>query len=169
MKLSLHFSSFLLLSLTASVCVLPVWVVAQSSVAPRVLTPLSDSAVVKRENSLLNQMTSDEKIGQMSQIFIFGSGQIAEERIRAGQLGSVLFMTDPAQINRLQHAAVDGSRLHIPLLVGLDVIHGFRTVFPVPIGMAASWDPSMVEKAQSLAAEEARAAGVHWTFAPMLD
>jgi len=169
MKLSLHFSSFLLLSLTASVCVLPVWVVAQSSVAPRVLTPLSDSAVVKRANSLLNQMTSDEKIGQMSQIFIFGSGQIAEERIRAGQLGSVLFMTDPALINRLQYAAVDGSRLHIPLLFGLDVIHGFRTIFPVPIGMAASWDPSMVEKAQSVAAEEARTAGVHWTFGPMLD
>jgi len=124
---------------------------------------------VKRANSLLNQMTSDEKIGQMSQIFIFGSGQIAEERIRAGQLGSVLFMTDPALINRLQHAAVDGSRLHIPLLFGLDVIHGFRTIFPVPIGMAASWDPSMVAKAQSVAAEEARAAGVHWTFGPMLD
>jgi beta-glucosidase len=114
-------------------------------------------------------MTTDEKIGQMSQIFVFGSGQSVEERIRAGQLGSVLFMTDPAQINRLQHAAVDGSRLHIPLLFGLDVVHGFRTVFPVPIGMAASWDPSMVEKAQSVAAEEARAAGVHWTFGPMLD
>jgi beta-glucosidase len=132
-------------------------------------TPPTDSAVVQRANSLLKQMTTDEKIGQMSQIFIFGSGEGAEERIRAGQLGSVLFMTDPAQINRLQHAAVDGSRLHIPLLFGLDVIHGFRTVFPVPIAMAASWDPSMVEKAQSVAAEEARAAGAHWTFAPMLD
>ncbi len=167
MKRFWYFSSFL--SLTVSVCVLPVWVEAQSPKAPTVLTPPSDSAVVQRANSLLNQMTTDEKIGQMSQIFIFGSGQIAEERIRAGQLGSVLFMRDPAQINRLQHAAVEGSRLHIPLLFGLDVIHGFRTVFPVPIGMAASWDPSMVEKAQSVAAEEARAAGVHWTFAPMLD
>jgi beta-glucosidase len=169
MKRFWYFSRFLSLSLTVSVCVLPVWVEAQSPKAPTDLTPPSDSAVVHRANGLLKQMTTDEKIGQMSQIFIFGSGQSAEERIRAGQLGSVLFMTDSAQINRLQHAAVDGSRLHIPLLFGLDVIHGFRTVFPVPIGMAASWDPSMVEKAQSVAAEEARAAGVHWTFAPMLD
>jgi beta-glucosidase len=113
-------------------------------------------------------MTTDEKIGQLSQIFVFGTKH-AEELSRAGNLGSVLFVTDPAQINRLQHAAVDGSRLHIPLMFGLDVIHGFRTIFPVPIGMAASWDPSMVEKAQSVAAEEARATGINWTFAPMLD
>jgi beta-glucosidase len=169
MKRFWYFSRFLSLSLTVTVCVLPVWVEAQSPKGRTDLTPPSDSAVVQRANSLLKQMTTDEKIGQMSQIFIFGSGQSAEERIRAGQLGSVLFMTDPALINRLQHAAVDGSRLHIPLLFGLDVIHGFRTIFPVPIGMAASWDPSMVEKAQSVAAEEARAAGVHWTFGPMLD
>jgi beta-glucosidase len=153
MKRFWYFSSFLSLSLTVSFCVLPVRAEAQSPKAPTDLTPPSDSAVVERANSLLEQMTTDEKIGQMSQIFIFGSGQIAEERIRAGQLGSVLFMTDPALINRLQHVAVDGSRLHIPLLFGIDVIHGFRTIFPVPIGMAASWDPSMVEKAQSVAAE----------------
>jgi beta-glucosidase len=169
MKRIWYFSSFLSLSLTVSVCVLPVWVEAQSRKAPEDLNSASDSAVVQRANSLLKQMTTDEKIGQMSQIFIFGAGQNAEERIRTGQLGSVLFMTDPALINRLQHVAVDGSRLHIPLLFGIDVIHGFRTIFPVPIGMAASWDPSMVEKAQSVAAEEARAAGVHWTFGPMLD
>jgi beta-glucosidase len=157
------------MALTVSVCALPVLIEAQDPTAPADRNQLSNSAVLQRANSLLSQMTTDEKIGQLSQIFVFGSGKSVEERIRAGQLGSVLFMTDPAQINRIQHIAVDESRLHIPLLFGLDVIHGFRTVFPVPIGMAASWDPSMVEKSQSIAAEEARAAGVHWTFAPMLD
>ena len=162
-------STLLSLSLTVSVCALPIRVIAQSRKAPTDLTPLSDSAVVQRADSLLKQMTTEEKVGQMSQIFIFGSGEFAEGRIRAGQLGSVLYVTDPALINRLQHAAVDGSRLHIPLLFGFDVIHGFRTIFPVPVGMAASWDPSMVERAHSVAAEEARAAGIQWTFGPMLD
>jgi beta-glucosidase len=78
-------------------------------------------------------------------------------------------LSDPALINKLQHAAVEGSRLHIPLLFGLDVIHGLRTIFPVPIAMAASWDPATVENAQAVAAKEARAVGVHWTFAPMVD
>jgi beta-glucosidase len=158
-----------LIALTVSACAPSVWLAAQSSAAPSSSTPLSASDVTERANALLSQMTTDEKIGQMSQIFVFGSGKSSEDRIRAGQLGSVLFMTDPAQINHLQHVAVEGSRLHIPLLFGLDVIHGFRTVFPVPIAMAASWDPSVPEKAQSVAAGEARAAGIHWTFAPMLD
>jgi beta-glucosidase len=169
MKCFRYFSRIFSWALAVSVCALAVSMEAQNHPALGERPQLGDSVVLQRANSLLRQMTSDEKIGQMSQIFVFGSGLSVEERVRAGQLGSVLFMTEPAQINRLQHAAVDGSRLHIPLLFGLDVIHGFRTVFPVPIGMAASWDPSLVEKAQSIAAEEARSAGVHWTFAPMLD
>ena len=128
-----------------------------------------DDAVETRANSLLKQMNPDEKIGQLSQIFVFSAGASMEKRIRDGHLGSVLFVTDPTQINKLQWAAVEGSRLHIPLLFGLDVIHGFRTMFPVPIGMAASWDPSMVEKAQAVAANESRAVGIHWTFALMVD
>ena len=131
--------------------------------------PQSDSAVAVRADNLLKQMTSDEKIGQLTQTFAFVANTALEKRIRDGELGSVLFLTDPAQINKLQRAAVDGSRLHIPLIFGLDVIHGFRTIFPVPIAMAASWDPSTVEKAQAVAAEEARAVGIHWTFAPMVD
>ena len=130
---------------------------------------LTDRAVEVRADNLLKQMTSDEKIGQLSQTFAFVANATLEKRIRDGELGSVLFLTDPTQINRLQRAAVEGSRLHIPLLFGLDVIHGFRTIFPVPIAMAASWDPSTVEKAQEVAAEEARAVGIHWTFAPMVD
>lgn len=131
--------------------------------------PPRDARVEQRANDLLKQMTPDEKIGQLTQLFVFGPPAPLEARIRAGEVGSVLFVTNPAEINQIQHMAVDGSRLHIPLLFGLDVIHGFRTVFPVPIGMAASWDPSVVEKAQSVAAEEARSSGVHWTFAPMFD
>src|SRR5205085_4724587 len=71
--------------------------------------------------------------------------------------------------NRLQRLAVEGSRLGIPLLFGFDLIHGLRTIFPVPLGLAASWDPQIVEQAQSIAAREARAVGIHWAFAPMVD
>lgn len=130
---------------------------------------LSEEAVAQRANDLLRQMTPDEKIGQLSQLFVLDSAAAVEKPIRAGQVGSVLFVTDPAQINQLQRMAVEGSRLHIPLLFGLDVIHGFHTIFPAPIGMAASWDPSLIERAQAVAAEEARSVGVHWTFAPMVD
>jgi beta-glucosidase len=116
-------------------------------------------------------MTLDEKIGQMNQLFFFGSKPVESINtgIRKGQIGSLLFVTDPTLINRLQKVAVTESRLKIPLIFGFDVIHGFHTIFPVPIGMAASWDPKMVEGAQSVAASEARAVGINWTFAPMVD
>ena len=87
----------------------------------------------------------------------------------SGEVGSLLFLTDPAAINRLQHLAVEKSRLHIPLIFGYDVIHGFRTIFPVPIAMAASWDPSLETEGQATAAKEARSVGINWAFAPMLD
>lgn len=90
----------------------------------------SGASVDKRVNALLDQMTPDEKIGQLSQVFVLGHSASLEERIRAGQLGSVLFVTDPAQINSYQRLAVEGSRLHIPLLFGLDVIHGFPNHLP---------------------------------------
>ncbi len=84
-------------------------------------------------------------------------------------MGSFLFTTDPVRINELQKIAVTESRLKIPLLFGYDVIHGFRTIYPIPLAMASSWDPALVEKGQSMAAKEARSAGVHWAFAPMVD
>jgi beta-glucosidase len=93
----------------------------------------------------------------------------AEDRVRKGEIGSFLFVTDPASINRFQKVAVEESRLKIPILFGFDVIHGFKTVFPVPLGMAASWDPALVEQAHTVAAREAAAVGVKWTFAPMVD
>ncbi len=124
---------------------------------------------------LLRQMTLEEKIAQLSQLPGF---PIAEFREQVGKpedflrkygAGSVLWVSDPKEINRWQHIAVDESRLHIPVLFGLDVIHGYHTIFPSPIAMASSWDPKLVESAQTIAAREARAAGIEWTFAPMVD
>jgi beta-glucosidase len=132
-------------------------------------TPPDDATVRQRANALLKQMTLDEKIGQLSQLFDFRKEQATDDAVAKGQLGSLLFVTDPAEINRLQHLAVDQTRLHIPLIFGFDVIHGFRTIFPVPIAMAASWDPAAVTRAQSVAAKEARSVGIDWAFAPMLD
>lgn len=121
-------------------------------------------------NDLLGKMTLEEKIGQMSQIALNEPQKVSpDQRILEGQVGSFLFLTDPHEINRLQHIAVDQSRLHIPLIFGFDVIHGFRTIYPVPLALAASWDPAMVEHVQSMAAREARAVGINWTFAPMVD
>jgi beta-glucosidase len=131
--------------------------------------PLDDKAVAKRVNALLDRMTLEEKIGQLSQVFLFGPSTQVDEELARGQLGSLLFVTDPASINRLQRIAVEKSRLHIPVIFGFDVIHGFRTIFPVPIAMAASWDPSMVTGAQTIAAKEASSVGIDWAFAPMVD
>ena len=135
--------------------------------------PLSEDAVQARADALIAQMTPEEKAGQLSQYFYFQIFPPMNTRIdaavEAGGAGSLLFVTDSAVTNRLQHLAVDKSRLKIPLLFGFDVIHGLHTTFPVPLGMAASWDPQLVEQAQGVAAAEARAVGVHWAFAPMVD
>ncbi len=97
------------------------------------------------------------------------SRQLVEAALARGAAGSLLFVTEPAEINRLQQLALAGNRHGIPLLFGFDVIHGFRTILPVPIALAASWDPDTVEQGQAVAAREARAVGIHWTFAPMVD
>src|SRR5271170_1441291 len=132
----------------------------------------------ERADALLKQMTTEEKIGQLNQLFYFTQPLPGikhddpvsyEDRVRHGEVGSFLFLTDPKEINRLQKTAMTEQRLHIPILFGFDVIHGFDTEFPVPLAMAASWDPAMAEQAQGIAAEEAAHAGVHWSFAPMLD
>jgi beta-glucosidase len=144
-----------------------------NSPAAAVALPQSDAAVSIRSDSLIAQMTPEEKAGQLSQFFYFqmmpSMNRQIDATIAAGGAGSLLFVTDPAVINQLQHLAVDQSRLKIPLMFGFDVIHGLHTIFPVPLGMAASWDPQLVEQAQGVAAAETRAVGVHWAFAPMLD
>lgn len=132
----------------------------------------ADNSALQKANALLAKMTLDEKIGQMNQLFFFSTFQKPEsmdEGIRKGDIGSMLFVTDPALINRFQKIAVSESRLKIPLIFGFDVIHGFRTIFPVPLATAASWDPKVAEKGQTVAAREARSVGINWTFAPMVD
>jgi beta-glucosidase len=138
-----------------------------------------------RVEELLSRMTPAEKAGQLTQYFYFRlpagapgpvldidpdeQPRMVESQLAQGVVGSLLFVTDPAEINRLQRLAVEGNRLGVPALFGFDVIHGLRTVFPVPIAMAASWDPETIEAGQVVAAREARAVGIHWAFAPMVD
>ena len=138
--------------------------------------PFSQSDKDKAD-ALLKQMTVAEKVGQLNQPFFIKleiPGVVAdpvsfEDHVRRGEVGSFLFVTDPKEVNRLQKIAMTEQRLHIPLLFGFDVIHGWDTEFPVPIATAASWDPAQAERGQAIAAEEAIHSGIHWSFAPMLD
>lgn len=138
---------------------------------------LFGNAVVERKiDSLLGLMTLDEKLGQLNQIcgaFDFNTklSAITEDhlaQVRAGKVGSMLMVHGAGLTRRVQKAAGE-SRLKIPVLFGFDVIHGFRTTFPIPLAEASSWDTAAVEAGARVAAAEASAAGIHWTFAPMVD
>ena len=136
----------------------------------------------QRAADLLERMTLQEKVGQLTQMFIMDfNRQAMLERVRQGGLGSrILSSSNLAgsaeekaraveELNEVQRIAVEETRLGIPLVHGRDVIHGHRTVFPIPLGMAASFNPALVEEAFAVAAKEAASAGIHWSFAPMLD
>ncbi|MDP4201053.1 MAG: glycoside hydrolase family 3 N-terminal domain-containing protein [Bacteroidota bacterium] len=127
-------------------------------------------------NDLLKRMTLEEKIGQMNQVggTFANTGPINPlsdqgKEMREGKIGSVLNLAGVDGIRKIQKVAVEETRLHIPLIFGLDVIHGMKTIFPIPLGEAASWDLSAMERSARIAAIEASAMGVNWTFAPMLD
>jgi beta-glucosidase len=120
-----------------------------------------------RVNNLIAKMTLDEKVGQLNQVNVDKTN--LEQAIAAGKVGSVLNAVGAAQTNKLQRLAIERSRLHIPLLYGYDVIHGYRTIFPIPLGLASTWDPGAVETMARISAREASAAGVRWTFSPMVD
>lgn len=124
------------------------------------------SEIDRKVDDLLAQMTLHEKVGQMNQLS--GGAWLADQAAK-GEVGSILNCVDPAEINAVQKAAVEQSRLGIPILVSRDVIHGFRTIFPIPLGLAATFDPAIVEEGARIAAVEATASGVRWTFSPMLD
>jgi beta-glucosidase len=131
----------------------------------------SEAEITQRVELILGHMSLKEKVGQLTQIggAAFFPGQNIEDLIRGGGAGSVLWINDSKRFNELQKIAVEESPSKIPLLFALDVIHGYHTIFPVPLAMAASWDPDVAENSQSIAAKEARSAGLHWTFGPMLD
>src|SRR5690348_4630718 len=118
-----------------------------------------------RVNSLLAKMTLQEKLEQVQ---LLPDYLLTDDEVRHG-LGSVLSVTDPVQINRLQHIAVEQSRLHIPLLFAFDTIHGFRTVFPVPLGAASSFDPSVAADDDRFGARESAAVGLKQIYGPMVD
>lgn len=132
-----------------------------------VATAFAQDDMERKVDSLLSLMTLEEKIGQMNQIH--PDLHDLESEIRAGRAGSVLSVVGKGWMNRLQRIAVEETRLGIPLLNGRDVIHGFRTIFPIPLGQAASFNPEIVETGARHAAAEAYSAGINWTFAPMLD
>ena len=148
-------------------------VMAAQSASPT--TWVNDPQIESRIESLLKQMTLEEKIGQLVTYSAGartgpGTGRSDyKEMIAKGQLGSLFNLTGASETNAMQKIAVEKSRLHIPLLFGLDIIHGFRTEFPVPLAMSATWDPALVENAARVAAREASRAGVRWTYSPMVD
>ena len=145
---------------------------AQSSTSP---AWGNDPQVESKIHTLLKQMTLEEKVGQLVTYSAGaptgpGTGRSDyKEMIAKGELGSLFNITGADQTNAMQKIAMEKSRLHIPLLFGLDIIHGYRTEFPVPLGMSATWDTALVERAARIAAKEASQEGVRWTYSPMVD
>ena len=129
----------------------------------------STPEIEQRVEQLLSRMTLVEKIGQMNQVSAGGDVANYADALRKGQIGSILNEVDPVKVNEFQRICLEESRLGIPLLVARDVIHGYHTVFPIPLGLAATFDPTLVEEGARIAALEATAQGVRWTFSPMLD
>ncbi len=147
--------------------------VAQTRPVPN--PQLASKEVNSRVEALLKQMTLEEKIGQLVQYSAgFATGPSAsnltyDELVAKGQIGSMLNVVGAERTNHYQRIAMEKSRLHIPIIFGLDVIHGHRTTFPVPLAVAASWDPEAAETVARWGAKEARADGIPWVFSPMVD
>ena len=148
-----------------------VWLSLSTGAGAQAVEPPS-----QRIRDLLDRMTLEEKIGQLNQVP--GGRQralnsrldaAALDRVRRGEIGSFLHVAGAAQIRELQRIAVEESRLGLPLLFGMDVVHGYKTLFPVPLALSASWDPALVQQTAHVAAVEATAAGLNWTFSPMVD
>ncbi|HEX8891832.1 MAG TPA: glycoside hydrolase family 3 N-terminal domain-containing protein [Terriglobales bacterium] len=158
---------------TLLVSTLLIGVVAAQSYPPAAWG--NDPQVESKIDALVKQMTLEEKVGQLVTYSAGaptgpGTGRSDyKEMIATGQLGSLFNITGADQTNAMQKIAIEKSRLHIPLLFGLDIIHGYRTEFPVPLGMSATWDPALVERAAHVAAKEASHEGVRWTYSPMVD
>ncbi len=126
-------------------------------------------------SNLMGKMTLDEKIGQLNLVTPGGAvtgsvvSQDVDGKIRKGEVGGLFGITGPDKVRQAQQIAVVNSRLHIPLIFGLDVIHGHRTIFPIPLGLSCSWDTALIRKSAAIAADEATADGLNWAFSPMVD
>ncbi|MBD5278890.1 MAG: glycosyl hydrolase [Bacteroides sp.] len=131
-------------------------------------TSMFDNGYKTFVDSILKRMTLDEKIGQLNQMHC-EDGSLLEDNARKGLVGSVMSITNPKDFNKIQRIAVEESRLGIPLINARDVIHGFKTIFPIPLGQACSFDPDLIEQAAKISAIETSAVGIRWTFAPMVD
>jgi beta-glucosidase len=146
---------------------------ASNSATPQ--SNLNNPATEQKIDALLHKMTLDEKVGQLVQ---YSSGQPTgpgtgrtdfNDMIQKGELGAMFNITTAREANAFQRVAMEKSRLQIPLIFGLDVIHGYRTEFPIPLGLASTWDPDVVQRAARVAAREASASGIRWMFSPMID
>src|SRR5215467_5981386 len=126
-------------------------------------------------SNLMGKMTLDEKIGQLNLVTPGGAvtGSVVskdvDDKIRKGSVGGLFGITGPDKVRQAQDIAMKNSRLHIPLIFGLDVIHGHKTVFPIPLGLSCSWDTTLIEKSARIAAVEASADGIDWAYSPMVD
>jgi beta-glucosidase len=159
----------------AGLAALPLALLPSVAPAQTLVSPEAEARI----DALLARMTLEEKVGQLNQYSSSfdvtgpapsaGAQKAAYDQIRQGLVGSLLNVTGAEATRTAQRLALEGSRLRIPMIFGLDVIHGYRTMFPVPLGEAASWDLAAIELSARVAASEAAAAGVHWTFAPMVD
>jgi beta-glucosidase len=148
-------------------------------VVPLGAQTIGDAPIDERVEALIERMTLEEKVGQLNQYSstfdltgpppVWADGQQRYQKIRNGQVGSMLNVTGAETTCQAQRLAVENSRLGIPLIFGFDVVHGYRTMFPIPLGEAASWDLEAIELSARVAATEGAAAGLHWTFAPMVD
>lgn len=134
-------------------------------------TPQTDKEddIERKVDELLGKMTLQDKIGQMNQLSPDGDVEKMAVLVKEGKVGSLLNLTDPELVNKIQNIAVKESRLGIPVLMSRDVIHGYKTIFPIPLGQAATFNPQIVEDGARVAAVEASADGIRWTFAPMID
>lgn len=140
------------------------------------LATIAQTDINAKAKSLLAKMTLEEKIGQLNLIIPGGAavtGSVVstdvESKIKKGLVGGLFGITSPEKVRKAQQLAVEGSRLHIPLIFGLDVIHGHKTIFPIPLGLSASWDMGLIEQSAQIAAREATADGLNWAFSPMVD
>ena len=167
MKFQKRFALLALLGLLPSLSLSAAAPVAKPKAAVPARAP--SSPLDAKVNALLKKMTLEEKIGQMCQFHPWkGQEDKFKTETKEGKIGSFLNVFGAKETNAYQKAAMD-SRLHIPLLFGLDVIHGYKTIFPIPLAEDCAWNPDLLEKSAAVAAQEASAAGVRWTFAPMVD